>query len=110
MRAHMASLQLPNGVHHRWIPEAEAERLRRRGDCTRLRRSGAQSIGRTVPVYRLVQHAAASEADPTPSSLTFADMIANAGLASKRRVVLARRKVREFGVLRVVAVVPNGAR
>jgi hypothetical protein len=92
-----ASLQLPSGMHHRWVPVAEAERLMARGDCRRMRLAGAKSVGRTRPTYRLVARPDPSESEYTPCSITLSDTMAALGLAGSHNVrEAAKIKIREY--------------
>lgn len=96
-----ASLQLPCGVHHRWLTIAEAERLKKRGECRRVIQPGKASIGRTRPVYRLEARPEPSNSQTTPPALTFADILANVGLDAKPHRVRADRQARVSTQLKI---------
>lgn len=92
-----ASLQLPDGMHHRWVPIGEAERLERQGECRRVRLPGKKSVGRTRPTYRLVPRPEPSQSSVSPCPITVEDMQANVGLARDYRTVRqARVKIRNY--------------
>ena len=92
-----ASLRLPCGTHHRWLTISEAERMKSKGDCKRLR-----IPSRRNPVYQLLAQAEPSKSELTPPSITVSDMKINAGFGSHEDIARVRAKVREFGKSRLV--------
>ena len=91
------SIQLPNGMLQRWAPQAEAERMLKRGECKRLRIPGRKCVGKAKPVYRLVLEVEPSMSACTPAPITFPNMLANVGLAGNHHAVReARIKIREY--------------
>lgn len=95
-------------MHHRWATVAECERLLVRGEVSRVRQPGKKSIGPTRPVYRLVPRPEPSSSMPTPSPITFEDILANVGLDARPhrdgmdylKVKAVRAKIRNYRAVR----------
>lgn len=92
-----AALQFPDGTFHRWVTIAEAERLKRRGDCKKLSLPGRKGMGPTRPTYRLVPRPEPSASQETMPALSAFDVLANVGLAgSAADQREARLRVRNY--------------
>ena len=92
-----ASLQLPEGMHHRFVTLGEAERMRERGECRRLSLPGKKCIGKARPTYRLIPRTDPSDSQCTPAAITASDILVSVGLKGTHEArVAAREKIRHY--------------
>ena len=86
-----ASIRLSCGIHHRYAPIAEAERMVLAGQAVHKRLPGQRNR-----VYVLVDPPEASESRETPCTVTMLDVLAYVGLGGRERVEAARDKIAEI--------------
>lgn len=92
-----ASLQLPCGMHHRWVTLGEAERMSQRGECRRIRVAGKKCVGKARPIYRLQAAIEPSDSQCSPAAITASDILVNVGLKGTHEArVAAREKIRHY--------------
>lgn len=92
------SLQLPCGMHHRWLTAGEAKRMEARGEARRIRISGKRFAGgKARPVYRMNLPVDPSNSGETPGAITVSDVRASLGMqGTPKKQKAAKVKIRHY--------------